>query len=104
MTLFLNFWELSQNVLWITRLSLFMVCPIVLAGFKEGNIFLSLKNKQVSRMLLKTINKKSPWRAARQDCSEGVAALPSKRVSEGQVSSTSKRTANGTSSLGILEW
>lgn len=89
----------SQNILQIMRLSLFIVCPIVLRGFKEGNIFLSLKNKQLSRMLSKAIKEKSPWRAARQDCYQGVAAF----LSFGQISSMSKQIANRTSSLRILE-
>lgn len=77
MALSLNFWGVkkSQNVSSITRLSLFMVCPLALAGLEEGNIFLRLKNKQVGRMLLKAISKKSPWRAARQEGYRGVAAF-----------------------------
>lgn len=55
------------------------------------------KNKQVSRMLSKAINKKSLWRTARQDSSQGVAAFLSNSKTKG------KDKGKWKSSLGILE-
>lgn len=77
MALFLNFRELRRVRMFCRSRGSPCLWFVLLPspGLEEGNIFLRLKNKQVSRTLSKAINKKSPWRAARQEGCRGAAAF-----------------------------